>query len=381
VADDSETSPPRDKLLFTPGPLTTSATVKEAMLRDLGSRDREFISAVAEVRRRLLEIAGVSQAQGYEAIPVQGSGTFGIESVISSTIPPDGTLLVVVNGAYGERIARIARVHGIATDLLSFPERDLPSPEQLDRFLALHPAVTTVAVVHCETTTGILNPVAEIGEVVARHGKTYFVDSMSGFGAVPLDLVASRVDYLVSSANKCIEGVPGVSFVICRREALERTEGWARTMSLDLLDQWRGLEKNGQFRFTPPTQVLLAFLRALCELEGEGGVSARAARYRRNHEILVRGMREMGFDEYLPAERQGDIITSFCYPADPHFDFDQFYRRLADRGMIIYPGKVSDAACFRIGTVGRLFEADIRALLAAIREVLAEMRIANAHSS
>jgi 2-aminoethylphosphonate-pyruvate transaminase len=312
---------------------------------------------------------------------MQGSGTFGLESVVSSAVPPDGDLLVIANGAYGERIARIARIHEIPTELLSFPERDLPRPEEIDRFLAEHPAVTTVAVVHCETTTGILNPVERIGEVVAGYGKTYFVDSMSGFGAIPLDLVASRIDYLVSSANKCIEGVPGISFVICRRDALEKTEGWARTLSLDLLDQWRGLQKNGQFRFTPPTQVLLALLRALRELEEEGGVAGRAARYRRNHEILVRGMRDMGFQEYLSPEHQGHVITSFRDPADPRFEFDEFYRRLADRGMIIYPGKVTDAACFRIGTVGRLFEADIDALLSAIREVLAEMRIASARPS
>jgi 2-aminoethylphosphonate-pyruvate transaminase len=378
VVDDSRAPATPDKLLFTPGPLTTSAGVKRAMLRDLGSRDREFISVVAEVRRRLLEIAGVSKTRGHEAIPVQGSGTFGLESVVSSCVPPDGTLLVIANGAYGERIARIARVHEIATQVLSFPECDLPAPEEVERFLAEHPAVTTVAAVHCETTTGIFNPVARIGEIAARHGKTYILDSMSAFGAVPLDLAGSGVDYLVSSANKCIEGVPGISFVICRREALEKAEGWARTLSLDLVDQWRGLERNGQFRFTPPTQVLLAFLQALRELEEEGGATGRAARYRRNHEILVRGMREMGFEEYLAPERQGYIITSFRYPGDPRFAFDDFYRRLADRGMIIYPGKVSDAACFRIGTIGRLFAADSEALLSAIREVLGEMGIASA---
>lgn len=381
MADDSETPTARDKLLFTPGPLTTSASVKQAMLRDLGSRDQEFILVVSEVRRRLLEIAGVSKTLGYEAIPMQGGGTFGLESVVSSTIPPDGALLVIANGRYGERIARIARIHEIPTEVMSFPERDLPRPEEIDRFLAEHPEVTSVAVVHCETTTGILNPVARIGEVAAKCGKTYFVDSMSAFGAIPLDLEASGVDYLISSANKCIEGVPGVSFVICRRDALEKTEGWARTLSLDLLDQWRGLERNGQFRFTPPTQVLLALLRALAELEEEGGVAGRADRYRRNFETLVRGMREIGFEEYLAPERQGYIITSFRYPTDPRFEFDEFHRRLADRGMIIYPGKVSDAACFRIGTVGRLFEADILRLLSAIREVLGEMGVASARAS
>jgi 2-aminoethylphosphonate-pyruvate transaminase len=377
----SRPRPTRDRLLFTPGPLTTSSEVKEAMLRDLGSRDAEFISVVAEVRRRLLEVGGVSKEQGYEAILVQGSGTFGLEAVVSSVIPRDGLLLVVANGAYGERIARIARVHETATEVLSWPEDELPSPEKVDRFLADHRAVTTVAVVHCETTTGIFNPVAAIGELVHQRRKTYVVDSMSAFGAVPLDLVGSGVDFLVSSANKCVEGVPGFSFAICRREALEATEGWARTLSLDLLDQWRGLETTGQFRFTPPTHALLAFLEALRELEREGGVTGRAARYRRNYETLIRGMREMGFEEYLTPEHQGYIITSFRYPTDTNFEFGEFYRRLADRGMIIYPGKVSNAACFRIGTIGRLFEEDIRALLCAIRDVLEEMGVRSTTAS
>jgi 2-aminoethylphosphonate-pyruvate transaminase len=371
----------RDKLLFTPGPLCTSAGVKQAMLRDLGSRDQEFISVIAEVRSRLLEVAGVSKEGGYEAIPVQGSGTFGLEAVVSSTVPRGGTLLVIANGAYGERIARMAGIHQIATELLRFPESERPQPEAVDRFLASHPAVTNVAVVHCETTTGILNPVARIGEVVGSHGKRYFVDSMSAFGAVPLDLAAAGVEYLVSSSNKCIEGVPGFSFVICRREVLEETQGWARTMSLDLLDQWRGLEKNGQFRFTPPTHALLAFRRALRELDEEGGVAGRAARYKRNHQTLVRGMREMGFEEYLAPERQGYIITSFRYPADPGFDFEEFYGRLSGRGMVIYPGKVGDAECFRIGTIGRVFEADVAALLSAIRVVLDEMGVTHTGAS
>jgi 2-aminoethylphosphonate-pyruvate transaminase len=381
VPVDSAIPPARDKLLFTPGPLTTSARVKQAMLRDLGSRDEEFIGVVAEIRRRLLEVAGVSRRQGYEAIPVQGSGTFGIEAVISSTVPPDGGLLVLANGAYGQRIARMARIHGIATEVLSFPESEPPHPERVEQFLAEHPELTDVAVVHCETTTGILNPVERIGQVVDAQGRRYIVDSMSAFGAVPLDLLASGVHYLISSSNKCIEGVPGFCFAICRRDALEETGGRARTLSLDLLDQWRGLEENGQFRFTPPTHATLAFLQALRELECEGGVPARAARYRRNQQTLVRGMRCMGFREYLAPERQGHVITSFHEPPDPRFEFEDFYRRLAGRGMVIYPGKVGDAACFRIGTIGRLFEADVEALLGAVREVLAEMGVTKTGAS
>ncbi len=364
-----------DKPLFTPGPLTTSRTVKQSMLRDLGSRDAEFIDTVRRVRESLLRVAGVSRDAGWEAVLMQGSGTFGIEAVISSVVPRDGKLLVVINGAYGERIARIASVHGIETVALRCAEDTTPRRADVEAALRKNDGVTDVAIVHCETTTGILNPVESIGEAVREHGVTYHVDSMSAFGALPLDLDAAGVDYLVSSANKCIEGVPGFSFVICRRQALLASEGRARTLSLDLLAQWRGLEANGQFRFTPPTHAILAFERALAELEAEGGVAARGARYAANQRCLVGGMRALGFREYLAPELQGPIITSFRYPEDPRFDFEDFYARLNERGFVIYPGKVSDADCFRIGSIGRLFESDVRALLAAIGATLADMGV------
>jgi 2-aminoethylphosphonate-pyruvate transaminase len=361
----------KDKRLFTPGPLTTSAAVKRAMLRDLGSRDREFVALVREVRRQLLAVAGVSQGQGYEAVPLQGSGTFGVEAVLTCAAPPAGKWLVVSNGAYGERMARIAGAHGIAHTVLRCPEDARPDPADVDRALAADPAVTGVAVVHCETTTGILNPVVEIGRVARRHGKTYVLDSMSAFGGVVFDLPATGADFLVSSANKCLEGVPGLSFCLCRRDALVRSEGQSRTLSLDLFDQWQALEETGQFRFTPPTHALLAFRQALDELAQEGGVAGRASRYRANHETLVAGMRAFGFTPYLAPELQSPIITSFRYPADERFDFPTFSDRLNDLGFVIYPGKVSRADCFRIGTIGRIFPEDVRDLLRAVEQTLA----------
>lgn len=364
----------KDKPLFTPGPLTTSSTVKQAMLRDLGSRDRAFIDIVREVRGRLVSLAGDGFA-AYEAIPMQGSGTFSLEAVVSSTVPPNGKLLVIINGAYGRRIAHIAEVHKIPTARLAFPENTIPDVEQIAAALAEDASITNVAVVHCETTTGIVNPVAQIGARVRDSGRRYFVDAMSSFGAMPLDLAQAGVDYLVSSANKCIEGVPGFAFAIARREALLETDGWARTVSLDLLAQWKGLEANGQFRFTPPTHALLAFHQALLELEAEGGVGARGARYRANWETLLAGTRALGLREYLRPQDQGYIITSFHYPEHPNFDFDRFYERLNEKGYVIYPGKVSDADCFRIGSIGRIFPEDVQALLWAIEETLEEMRV------
>ena len=364
----------QDRLLFTPGPITTSSTVKGEMLRDVGSRDTEFIEMVGDLRRRLLVIAGAS-ANTHTAVPMQGSGTFGLESVLASTVPHDGKVLVVVNGAYGRRIVQMAEILKIATVTLEVAEDRTPSPSKVDAMLAQDDSVTHVCVAHCETTTGIINPVAEIGEVVNRHGRRFFVDAMSSFGGVPLDVGEAHIDYLVSSANKCLEGVPGFSFVIARLDALLSTKGYARSLSLDLLAQYEGLETSGQFRFTPPTHAMRAFHRALIEHDAEGGVEGRAARYRANHELLIAGTRQPGLEEYLDPANQSYIITSFRFPDHPKFSFENFYERLGSAGFVIYPSKVSDAACFRIGTIGRIFPEDVRNLLDAIDTVLEEMGI------
>lgn len=370
----------KDKALFTPGPLTTSRTVKEAMLRDMGSRDGRFVGLVREIREGLLDIANAPAAH-FTAIPMQGSGTFSVEAVFASTVRPGGKVLLIINGAYGQRMAKLCEVLKIDTVPLVFPENQLPDLAQVERALRDTPGITDVATVHCETTTGIINPVEAIGQIARAAGTRYFVDAMSSFGAVPLDLEKACIDYLVSSANKCIEGVPGFGLTIARIAALEETAGWARSMSLDLLSQWKGLEGNGQFRFTPPTHALLAFHQALRELAEEGGVPGRATRYRTNYETLIRGMRALGFREYLAPEHQGYIITSFLYPEHPQWDFERFYGLLSERDCLIYPGKVSNADCFRIGNIGRLFPADVQTLIAAIGDVLTQMGVTLAHEA
>lgn len=365
----------KDKVLFTPGPLTTSRTVKQALLRDLGSRDFEFIETIRDIRQRLLAAAGANPAD-FVAVPMQGSGTFSVEAVLSSTVKPGGKVLIVSNGAYGQRIKKMCEVLQIDHVALTCPEDQQPDLAAIEAALAEgRDTFTDLAVVHCETTTGIMNPIEAIGALAHAAGVRYFVDAMSSFGAVPIDMAAAHIDYLVSSANKCIEGVPGFGFVIARRLALESTRGWARSLSLDLLAQWEGLESNGQFRFTPPTHVLLAFHQALLELDQEGGVPGRATRYRHNYETLIAGMREIGFEEYLDPELQGYIITSFRYPSDPGWDFERFYTLLNDRGYVIYPGKVSNADCFRIGNIGRIFPADVRDLLCAIRDAVVTLEL------
>jgi len=362
-----------DKVLYTPGPLTTSLAVKQAMLHDAGSWHWEFNDLVRSIRDRVLALARLSTSTGWECIPLQGSGTFGVEAVLASVVPPDGKVLVLANGAYGERAVAMLGHHRTPHAVLRTPENTPPDPEDLDRTLAADPAITHVVAIHCETTTGILNPIEALGPVVRKHRRVFIVDAMSSFGALPIDFEASAIDYLVSSANKCIEGVPGFSFVIGRRAHLEATAGWARSLSLDLLGQLRGFDKNGQFRYTPPTHSMLAFDQTLRELELEGGPTGRANRYRRNHEVLLNGMHALGFRSYLPPAVQSFIITSFLFPTDPQFTFDAFYRRLSDKGHIIYPGKISQADTFRIGSIGRIFESDVRALLAAIAETVRDM--------
>ena len=365
----------RDKLLFTPGPLTTSLSVKQAMLHDAGSWHFEFNAKVKWVREKILEVAGLSRDAGWEAILLQGSGTFGVEAVFATCVPPNGKVAVLANGAYGERMALMLQHLKIDHLVLRTPENTPNDPAALDRALAADTTITHVAIVHCETTTGLLNPIAEVGRVVKSHRRAYIVDAMSSFAAIPIDFAAAGIDYLISAANKCIEGVPGFSFVICRREALLACEGYARCLSLDLLDQLKGFDKNGQFRYTPPTHSLLAFEQAMKELEHEGGVTERGERYRRNQETLMEGMKQLGFRPYLDSAVQSPIITSFYYPDTESFAFDAFYRLLSDKGFIIYPGKISRANTFRIGSIGRIFPSDIDALVSAIGSVLNEMGV------
>ncbi len=365
----------KDKALFTPGPLTTSQTVKQAMLRDLGSRDTEFIAVIQAIRQRLVALCADPQA--YTVVLMQGSGTAGIEAVLSSVIPPDGKLLLLINGAYGERMRKIAGIHHIATETLVFPENTQPDASALEAALEADAAITHVAVVHCETTTGILNPIDAYGKIIKKHSRTYIVDAMSSFGAYPINLQSWGIDFLISSANKCIEGVPGFSFVVARTVVLTATRGFARTLSLDLLAQWESLERDGQFRFTPPTHALLAFHQALRELEQEGGIVARGERYHQNYAITLAAMRAMGFRPYVAEDKRGYTLTSFYYPEHPNFNFWTFYEHLSEKGHVIYPGKLSHADCFRIGHIGRLAAGDVHALMAAIAETLHEMGITN----
>ncbi len=363
------------KLLFTPGPLSTSATVKQVMLNDVGSRDVEFVQAVKEVRTELLHLAGVKKEDGFETVLIQGSGTFGIESVLSSAVGQGDKLLILSNGAYGERMVKIAAIHQLNHLVLRYEEDEITSLEPFLNCLDAHGDITHVACVHSETTTGLINPITAIGEVCHRKGLVFMVDAMSSFGGVTMDMLSAHIDFLCSSSNKCIEGVPGFAFAICNKKLLKKCQNQARTLTLDLYAQWLGLETNGQFRFTPPTLSIMAFKQALNELAEEGGIPAREKRYQSNKTLLDEGMLRMGFKFYLDQAIQGHIITSFLYPEDTRFNFEKFYQKLSDRGFVIYPGKLSKRDAFRIGNIGQIFPTDIQRLLVAVKEVLEEEKI------
>ena len=360
----------RPYLLLTPGPLTTTETVKKAMMGDWCTWDDDYNQGIVQnIRARLVRLAA-SRPDDYTAVLLQGSGTYCVEATLGTAVRPTDHLLIAANGAYGQRMGTIARYYGLPHHVLSFGETSPVSPEAVGRYLDEHPETTHVALVHCETTTGILNPLEAVARTVKERGLTLIVDAMSSFGGVPLDLSALGVDFLVSSANKCVQGVPGFGFVLARRELLAGCKGVARSLSLDLYDQWHTMEQGcGKSRFTSPTHVVRACLQALVELEEEGGIAARHARYSANHRTLVRGMQRLGFRPLLPEELRSPVITSFLYPrAD--FDFPGLYRRLKERGFVIYPGKISQADTFRVGTIGDVHPADFERLAA----VLAELR-------
>jgi len=360
--------PENPYLLLTPGPISTTKTVKAAMLRDWCTWDDDYNSLVQEIRTELLQLANVDETK-YTSVLMQGSGTFAVESVIGTALSETGKLLVLANGAYGQRIATIARYLKIDCEVYDTGELERHDPDKIDSILEANKTITHVAVVHCETTTGMLNPIEIIAEVVKKHNRIYIVDAMSSFGGIPFEMEKPEIHFLISSSNKCIQGVPGFGFVIANRKVLENCSQNARSLSLDLFGQWQTMEnENGKWRFTSPTHVVRAFRQALNELKKERGIDARFVRYTMNQRTLVTGMRKLGFETLLPDELQSPIITTFISPKSPVFKFNRFYNELKKRGFVIYPGKVTNYQCFRIGNIGEVYIKDIENLLAAVKE-------------
>ncbi|MDR9828966.1 2-aminoethylphosphonate--pyruvate transaminase [Vibrio sp. FNV 38] len=357
-------------LLLTPGPLSTSQTVREAMLKDWCTWDDDYNLDVVQVIRSKLTALATKQS-GYTSVLMQGSGTASVEATIGSAVGQQDKLLVIDNGAYGARIAQIAAYLNIDFHVIAPGETSQPSLNDVEVALVSDPAITHVAIVHCETTTGMLNPIEEFASLAKSHGKLVILDAMSSFGGIPFDIADLGIDYMISSANKCIQGVPGFGFVIAKQSELEKCKGKARSLSLDLYDQWHCMEENnGKWRFTSPTHTVRAFHQALIELEQEGGIEARYDRYRTNQTTLVAGMRSLGFEPLLNEQLHSPIITSFYSPTHSDYQFKAFYMRLKELGFVIYPGKVSNANCFRIGNIGDVFPADIQRLISAVEKAM-----------
>ena len=355
--------------LLTPGPLTTTDTVKKEVLFDHCTWDDDYKKITTRIRGELLKLAHVSEPE-YTAVLMQGSGTFGVESVLTSSVGENDCLLILANGSYGKRMAEIAEHAGLHYYMEEFHYDQIPDAGRVEEVLKEHPEITHVSMVHSETTSGILNDIASVTKAVKAAGKTMIVDAMSSFAGVDIPVGELQLDFLISSANKCIQGVPRFSFIICRRKALDQCEGKARSLSLDLYDQWKTMQADGKWRFTSPTHVVLAFAKALEELDEEGGIEVRSRRYQENNRYLISHMKAMGFIPYVPEEHQGPIITTFFYPENRNYTFDEMYRYIKERGYAIYPGKVTDADTFRIGNIGEIYLEDMEKLCRIFREFL-----------
>ena len=363
----------REPILLTPGPLTTALSTKVAMLHDWGSWDSHFNAITARVRAQLLDV--VAGHATHVCVPMQGSGTFSVEAAVNTLVARGAHLLVLVNGAYGKRLAKLGQMMGRRVSTFETAEDVQTTAGDVERLLAADASITHVGLVHCETSTGILNPLPEIAQVIARQGRKLIVDAMSSFGAIPIDAQAMPFDALIAASGKCIEGPPGMGFVIARRSALEAAGGNATSLSLDLHDQWVYMEKTTQWRYTPPTHVVAAFATALETFVAEGGQPARLARYTRNYETLVAGMGELGFRAFLDPAIQAPVIVTFHAPADPRYSFREFYDRVRDKGFILYPGKLTQVETFRVGCIGAIGPEEMRQAVNAVRDTLAEMRV------
>ena len=360
-------------ILLTPGPLTTSDRTRQAMLRDWGSWDADFNQITARIRQRVLDIV---QGQGtHECVPMQGSGTFSVEAAIGTLVPRGGHVLVPNNGAYCARLARIVKVLGRKLTTIDYSEAQQVSAADVDKALAADPSITHVALVHCETGAGVLNPLHEVAQVVAKHGKGLIVDAMSSFGAIAIDASKTPFDAVIAASGKCLEGPPGMGFVIVRKSVLEKCEGNAHSLALDLYDQWVYMQKTTQWRFTPPTHIVAALDEAMTQYIEEGGLPARGGRYARNCQALLDGMRAMGFRSYLEDDLQAPIIVTFHAPADPAYEFKAFYQEVKKRGYILYPGKLTQLETFRVGCIGHFGEAGIPGAVAAVADALKAMGV------
>jgi len=363
----------RDRILLTPGPLTTTLRTKLAMLKDWGSWDADFNALTAGVRERLLDI--VNGRDSHVVVPLQGSGTFSVEAAVATLVPRDGHVLVLDNGAYCKRAARLTQMMGRKASVMPFAEDAPVSAAALQDRLTSDTSVTHVVLIHCETGTGVENPLAAVAAVCEQHGKGLIVDAMSSFAALPIDARKLRFDALIAASGKCLEGVPGMGFVFIRQAVLDGCAGNSQSLAMDLHDQHVYMGKTGQWRFTPPTHVVAALSEAITQFVEEGGQPARLARYTDNCRTLIDGMAALGFKPFLKPELQAPIIVTFHAPAHPAYDFKRFYEGAKARGFMLYPGKLTQLETFRVGCIGAIGRNEMRQAVDAVADTLREMGI------
>ncbi len=366
----------RDRILLTPGPLTTTLRTKLAMLRDWGSWDADFNAVTASVRRSLLDI--IHGHDSHVVVPLQGSGTFSVEAAIATLVPHDGHVLVLDNGAYCKRAARISTLMGRRCTVLGFEDSVPVEPAGLAQALAKDASITHVVLIHCETSAGVLNPLQAVADVCAGHGKGLIVDAMSSFGAIEIDARKTRFDALVAASGKCLEGVPGMGFVFIRKAILDACAGRSQSLAMDLHDQYQYMEKTTQWRFTPPTHVVVALAEAIAQFEEEGGQTARLARYTSNYRTLIKGMAQLGFKPFLDPANQAPIIVTFHAPAHPKYDFKSFYAAVRAHGFLLYPGKLTQVETFRVGCIGAIGQIEIEQAVHAVALALQDLGLASA---
>ena len=365
----------RDKILLTPGPLTTTLRTKLAMLRDWGSWDSDFIGVTARVRQSLLKV--IHAEQTHVVVPLQGSGTFSVEAAVATLVPRDGHVLVLDNGAYCKRAARLTSLMGRTCTVMGFDEAEQVSPAALEEKLVADKTITHVVLIHCETGAGVHNPLEAVAAVCAAHDKGLIVDAMSSFGALPIDAREVRFDALVAASGKCLEGVPGMGFVFIRKAVLEGCAGRSQSLAMDLHDQHVYMEKTGQWRFTPPTHVVVALAEAIAQFEEEGGQPARLARYTDNYRTLIHGMARLGFMPFLDPAIQAPIIVTFHAPGDPRYAFRPFYDAVKKHGFLLYTGKLTQVETFRVGCIGAIGRGEILQAVNAVELALQDMGIAS----
>ena len=353
-----------DRILLTPGPLTTSLQTKLAMLRDWGSWDVEFNDVTARVRKSLLRI--VHGEESHVVVPLQGSGTFSIEAAVATLVPANGHVLVLDNGAYCKRAAKLTSLMGRRCTLMPFADNEPVSPTALRETLVADSTITHVVLIHCETGAGVLNPLQAVADICAELNKGLIVDAMSSFAAIEIDARTTRFDALIAASGKCLEGVPGMGFVFIRNAVLEGCAGQSQSLAMDLHDQYAYMEKTGQWRFTPPTHVVIALAEAISQFEAEGGQPARLARYTNNYETLVRGMTALGFKPFLAPAIQAPIIVTFHAPAHPNYEFKRFYDATKALGFILYPGKLTQVETFRVGCIGAITSIEMEQAVHAV---------------